>query len=160
MSGRIHDALEAGREAVRRHDWAEARRLLTRADAAGKLDGEGLRQLGKVMEWSGDVAATLDAFERSYAAFVAASDRRSAAKVALMLRHVCANMLRDTAAARGWLQAHSICSKTKRNVSSSDICGEPRAAPFSSTGARTKGSPCSRTRSILVGGSAARTSSR
>ena len=104
MSGRIHDALEAGREAVRRHDWAEARRLLTRADAAGKLDGEGLRQLGKVMEWSGDVAATLDAFERSYAAFVAAGDRRSAAKVALMLRHVCANMLRDTAAARGWLQ--------------------------------------------------------
>jgi class 3 adenylate cyclase len=104
MSRRVHDALEAGREAIRRHDWAEARRLLTRADAESKLDGEGLRQLGKVMEWSGDVAATLDAFERSYAAFVAAGDRRSAAKVALMLRHVCASMLRDTAAARGWLQ--------------------------------------------------------
>jgi class 3 adenylate cyclase len=104
MSGRVHDAIESGREAIRRHDWAEARRLLTGADSAGKLDGEGLRQLGKVMEWSGDVTATLDAFERSYAAFVAAGDRRSAAKVALMLRHVCANMLRDTAAARGWLQ--------------------------------------------------------
>jgi class 3 adenylate cyclase len=104
MSGRVHDALEAGREAIRRHDWAEARRLLTAADAAGKLDGEGLRQLGKVMDWSGDVGATLDAFERSYAVFAAAGDRRGAAKVALMLRHVCANMLRDTAAARGWLQ--------------------------------------------------------
>ena len=104
MSGRVHDTLEAGREAMRRHDWVEARRLLTAAEAAGKLDAEGLRQLGKVTEWSRDVAATLDAFERSYAGFIAAGDRRGAAKVALMLRHVCANMLRDTAAARGWLQ--------------------------------------------------------
>ena len=104
MSGKVQDALEAGHVAIRRHNWAEARRLLTSADAAGKLDGEGLRQLGKVMEWSREVTGALDAFERSYAAFVAAGDRRSAAKVALMLRHVCANMLRDTAAARGWLQ--------------------------------------------------------
>jgi class 3 adenylate cyclase len=104
MSGKVHDALEAGREAMRRHDWVEARRLLTAAEAAGKLDAEGLRQLGKVTEWSRDVPATLDAFERSYAAFMAAGNRRGAAKVALMLRHVCANMLRDTAAARGWLQ--------------------------------------------------------
>src|SRR6202030_2845503 len=104
MSGRGHVAIDSGREAIRRHDWAEARRLLTDADDAGKLDGEGLRQLGKVMEWSGDVTGTVDGFERASAAFVAAGDRRSAAKVALMLRHVCANMLRDTAAARGWVQ--------------------------------------------------------
>src|SRR5258708_15836667 len=93
MSGRVHDAIESGREAIRRHDWAEARRLLTGADAAGELDGEGLRQLGKVMEWSGDVTATLDAFERSYAAFVAAGDRRSAPKLALMLPHLRSNIL-------------------------------------------------------------------
>src|ERR1700694_2078880 len=100
----IHDTLEAAREAMRRHDWAEARRLLSEADAARQLDAEGLRLLGKVNDWSGDVVATLDAFERSYAAFVAAGDRRGAAKVALMLRHVCTNLLPDTAAARGWLQ--------------------------------------------------------
>src|ERR1700687_5768923 len=100
----IHDTLEAAREAMRRHDWAEARRLLSEADAVRQLDPGGLVLLGNVNDSSGDVVATLDAFERSYAAFVAAGDRRGAAKVALMLRHVCTNMLRDTAAARGWLQ--------------------------------------------------------
>ncbi|MHB8612000.1 MAG: adenylate/guanylate cyclase domain-containing protein [Candidatus Dormibacteraceae bacterium] len=104
MSGKLHDALEASGEAMRRHDWLEARRVLTGADAAGKLDAEGLRQLGKAHEWCQDIPAALDAFERSYATFVAAGDRPGAAKVALMLRHLCSNMLRDTAAARGWLQ--------------------------------------------------------
>lgn len=104
MSGLAQDALEAGREAMRRHNWDEARRLLSEADAESKLDGEGLRQLGKAHEWCRDMSAALDVFERSYAAFVAAGDRRAAAKVALMLRHLCTNMLRDIAAARGWLQ--------------------------------------------------------
>ena len=94
----------AGRDAMRRHDWAEARRLLSAADAQKKLDPEGLRQLGKAHEWCRDMTAALDVFERSYAGFVAAGDRRAAAKVALMLRHLCTNMLRDVAAARGWLQ--------------------------------------------------------
>jgi class 3 adenylate cyclase len=104
MCGMIQDALEPSRQAMRRHDWEEARRLLSEADVAGKLDGEGLRQLGKANYWCADPAGCLDAFERAYAAFVAAGDRRSAAKVALMLRRVCANMMRDGAAARGWLQ--------------------------------------------------------
>ena len=99
----VQDALEAGREAMRRHDWDEARRLLSQADADGKLDGEGLRQLGKAQEWCGHMPAALDAFERAHAAFVAAGDRRAAAKVALMLRHLCL-ILGDNAAARGWLQ--------------------------------------------------------
>jgi hypothetical protein len=46
MSGMVQDTLEAGREAMRRHDWEGARRLLSEADATGKLDAEGLRQLG------------------------------------------------------------------------------------------------------------------
>jgi class 3 adenylate cyclase len=104
MSGLVQDALEAGREAMRRHAWEEARRLLSEADAEGKLDGEGLRQLGKAKYWCSDPPGCLDALERAYAAFVAAGDRRGAAKVALMLRRVCVNMMRDGAAARGWLQ--------------------------------------------------------
>src|ERR1700716_2730443 len=104
MSEMAQDTLEAGREAMRRHDWEEARRLLSEADAARQLDAEGLRQLGKADYWCGNPAGCLDAFERSYAAFVAANDRRSAAKVALMLRHVCTNFMRDAAAGRGWLQ--------------------------------------------------------
>jgi class 3 adenylate cyclase len=104
MDDVVQDAFHAGREAMRRHDWAEARRLLAAADAQDKLDPEGLRQLGKAYEWCRDMTAALDLFERSYAGFVAAGDRRAAAKVALMLRHLCTNMLRDLAAARGWLQ--------------------------------------------------------
>jgi class 3 adenylate cyclase len=100
----VQDMLEAGREAMRRHDWEEARRLLTEADAEGQLDGEGLRQLGKAREWCGDPPGCLDAFERSYAAFVAVGERRNAANVALMIRFHCANAMRDLAAARGWGQ--------------------------------------------------------
>jgi class 3 adenylate cyclase len=104
MNGTIHDALDAGREAMRRHSWEEARRLLSDGDAAGQLDGEGLRQLGKALYWCADPAGCIDAFERSYAAFVAAGHRLGAAKVALMLQRACTNMTGDGAAARGWVQ--------------------------------------------------------
>jgi len=104
MSGTVQNALEAGREAMRRHDWEEGRRLLSLADAEGRLDAEGLRQLGKAKYWCADPAGCLDAFERSYASFVAAGDRRGAAKVALMLRRASLNLRQDGAAARGWLQ--------------------------------------------------------
>ncbi|GAC1504844.1 MAG: hypothetical protein NVS1B3_02200 [Candidatus Dormibacteraceae bacterium] len=104
MSGTVQDALDAGLEAMRRHDWEEGRRLLSLADAEGELDGEGLRQLGKAHYWCANPAGCLDAFERSYAAFVAAGERRAAAKVAIMLRRANLNMIGDAAAARGWLQ--------------------------------------------------------
>jgi class 3 adenylate cyclase len=104
MSGMVQGALEAGRDAMRRHAWEEARRHLSEADAAHQLDGEGLRQLGKAHYWCADTAGCLDAFERSYAAFLAAGERRSAAKVAIMLRRANVNMRGDAAAARGWLQ--------------------------------------------------------
>lgn len=100
----VQEQLDAAREAIRRHAWVEAKTLLLAVDAEGQLDAEGLRQLGKVAEWCGDLPGTVDAFERSYAAFIASGDRRKAAGVALMLRHVCVNMLRDVAAARGWAQ--------------------------------------------------------
>ena len=95
MDGDVQDTFQAGRDAMRRHDWIEARRLLTAADAQKRLDPEGLRQLGKAHEWCRDMTSALDVFERSYAGFVAAGDSRAAAGVALMLRHLCTNMLRD-----------------------------------------------------------------
>lgn len=104
MSPHVQDAVEAGREAMRKHDWQEARRILSAADAQGKLDGEGLRQLGKAYDWCVDAARCIDTLERSYAAFVAAGQRRKAAKVATMLRYQCANALRDFSAGRGWGQ--------------------------------------------------------
>ena len=95
---------EAGLDAMRRHAWEEAQRHLKEADAAGGLDAEGLRQLGKACDWCGDSLGCLDALERSYAAFIKAGDNRGAALVALMLRHQLANVIGDMPAARGWLQ--------------------------------------------------------
>jgi hypothetical protein len=104
MSSGLQDKVELGRRAMERHSWEEARQLLAEVDAESGLDANGLRELGKAYDWCGDVPATVDALERSYAAFVRAGDRRGAANVALMLRHICTNMLRDMAAARGWVQ--------------------------------------------------------
>ncbi|HEV2035359.1 MAG TPA: adenylate/guanylate cyclase domain-containing protein [Candidatus Dormibacteraeota bacterium] len=118
MSRSVQDSLEAASDAMRRHAWEEARGLLAEADAKGALDAEGLRQFGKALDWCGDAAGELDAYERSYAAFVAAGDRRRAAKVALMIRFVCANGLRDIAAARGWGQ------RAERLLESEPECAE------------------------------------
>jgi len=67
---------------MKRHAWEEARRFLAEADAEGSLDAEGLRQLGKAQDWCGNLRGCLDAFERSYAAFVSAGNKRAAASVA------------------------------------------------------------------------------
>ncbi|HEV2027454.1 MAG TPA: hypothetical protein VGS16_02850, partial [Candidatus Dormibacteraeota bacterium] len=104
MSGMVKDALDAGREAMLRHDWEEARRLLSEADAARTLDAPGLRELGKALDWCGDPVGCLDALERAYAGFVASGERRRAAEVALMLRHHSVNCLPNVSAARGWGQ--------------------------------------------------------
>jgi class 3 adenylate cyclase len=104
MSPTLQDEVDLGREAMQRHEWAEGRRLLSLADAEGKLDGEGLRQLGKANYWCADPAGCIDGFERAYRAFLDAGERRAAAKVALMLQRSYVNMMQDGAAARGWLQ--------------------------------------------------------
>ena len=104
MSGMVQDALEAGRDAMGRHDWPEAYRLLSEADRQGKLDAGGLRLLAKACEWCVDSQGCIDALERSYAAFVAVGERRNAANVALMLRFQCVNALRDFSAGRAWGQ--------------------------------------------------------
>jgi hypothetical protein len=47
-----HDnALEAGREAIRRHAWREAFDLLTAADQAGGLTAEDLEGLAEAAWW-------------------------------------------------------------------------------------------------------------
>ena len=104
MSSSVEDKLELSREATDRHAWDEARRLLEEADAEDPLDADGLRQLGKIYYWCRDVRRAVDTFERAYAAFVSKGSRRKAAAVALMLRYNCGTLLRDPAAARGWVQ--------------------------------------------------------
>ncbi|HEV2217286.1 MAG TPA: adenylate/guanylate cyclase domain-containing protein [Candidatus Dormibacteraeota bacterium] len=109
MAQASESMVEAGREALQRHTWEAARKLLEGAEKVaqaedGGLDGEGLRLLGKARDWCGDTLGSIDAFERAYAAFTAAGDKRRAAGVALMIRHQYNNALGDPAAARGWMQ--------------------------------------------------------
>ncbi len=109
MSQAVEAMVAAATAAMRRHDWKGARKLLDGADSVGKLDGEGLdgeglRLLGKVSDWCGDKHGAIDAFERSYAAFIGAGNNRRAAMLALMLRHQYMNAMRDPSTARGWTQ--------------------------------------------------------
>jgi hypothetical protein len=140
MSRSVHDSLEAASDAMRRHAWEEARQLLVEADAEGALDAEGLRQLGKALNWCGDVAGELDAFERSYAAFVAAGERRKAAHVALMIRG----------------SGPSACWMASRNAQNLASCGGPRGAERSSMAIRMRAACCCRKRSSLETVSATR----
>lgn len=93
------EPLEVGRDAVRRHAWAEAVEALTAADrdpaqagttgitGAEGLAPEDLELLGNALWWSGrpDEAAT--AFERAFAAFSEAARPLDAARVAMELAY-------------------------------------------------------------------------
>jgi tetratricopeptide (TPR) repeat protein len=81
-----HDnALEAGREAVRRHAWREAFELLTAADQAVRLNAEDLEGLAESAWWNGRVDLCIGARERAFALRLEAGESRQAALVALDL---------------------------------------------------------------------------
>ena len=79
MSRVADDAVQAGREALERHDWAKAYEILTEADRAGDLTGKGLELLAEATYWSAHPDETVEALERSYEAYLKEGDRASAA---------------------------------------------------------------------------------
>jgi class 3 adenylate cyclase len=81
----IDNALESGREAVRRHAWREAFEFLTAADQAGGLSADDLEALAYAAWWSGHAQACISARERAYPLQLEAGRPRSAALVALAL---------------------------------------------------------------------------
>jgi class 3 adenylate cyclase len=81
-----HDnALEAGREAIRRHAWREAFDLLTAADHAGGLTAEDLEGLAEAAWWNGRVDLCISVRERAFMLRLEAGEPRRAALVALDL---------------------------------------------------------------------------
>ena len=90
-------------QALERHAWPEAFRLLRESDEAGDLTPEGLERLAGAASWvsRGDVA--LDALERAFGAYIQANRNAAAARVATNLAEE--NL---TASARsvcnGWLK--------------------------------------------------------
>ena len=85
-SGAVTDErVLAGRAALERHAFAEARELLSAADAQGVLCAADLDRLGEAAMWAGHVAECLAAFERAYAAHLERDERVAAAATALRI---------------------------------------------------------------------------
>lgn len=82
MVERSADPAAVGRDALERHAWNEAYDVLTAADGAGSLDGEGLTLLAAAAYWTAHPDQTVEYLERSYGAFLEQGDRASASMVA------------------------------------------------------------------------------
>jgi len=81
----LGNALESGRDAVRRHAWREAFDQLTAADQAESLNADDLEGLAEAAWWSGRADACISARERAYALQIEAGLPRRAALIALAL---------------------------------------------------------------------------
>jgi class 3 adenylate cyclase len=82
MSRTTADPIEAGRNALERHAWDEAYRILSEADRAGTLTGEGLDLLAEAAYWSAHPDETVEYLERAYAAYLEEGKRAEAAMAA------------------------------------------------------------------------------
>jgi class 3 adenylate cyclase len=97
----LDDAVQAGREALGRHDWHRAYELLGKADREGGLGPEDLEALAEAAWWAGKPGDCIDARERAFAAYNGQGDRRRAAMMAMLLRQDYAHNL-DSAVSAAW----------------------------------------------------------
>jgi len=98
----VQDPLEAGREALRRHDWAEAYKLLHGADEAAELSPEDLMLLGEAAMWNGHMDELLASHERAYRGYLQEGNTVRAAFVATRIAHEQKNNL-QMSLANGWM---------------------------------------------------------
>lgn len=81
----LDQALEAGREAARRHAWREAYERLQTADQAGRLEADDLESLAEAAWWNGRSDECIGARERAYTLHLEAGRPRRAALLATSL---------------------------------------------------------------------------
>ena len=96
------DALRAGRDALRRGRWAEARNDFGAALAAQE-SAEALAGMGTALWWLGRVRESLTYRERAYAGYVAQLDYLEAAMVAIDVSVSYLSNLDNPVVAGGWL---------------------------------------------------------
>jgi ATP/maltotriose-dependent transcriptional regulator MalT len=111
------DPLAAGRAALERAAWEEARAIFEAATADGGT-AEAWDGLSHAMWWLGDEPATLAARERAYKAYREAGDRRGAARMAMWLGGDHFDFHGDDAVAEAWL------SRGRELVADSEPCAE------------------------------------
>ena len=81
----VATTLERGREAIRRHAWADAFELLRAADAEQALDPADLEELAEAAWWTAQLDECIASRERAFAAYAESGNARSAASVAMAL---------------------------------------------------------------------------
>ena len=95
--------IEAGREALRRGAWEDARAQFQQSLAARET-AAAWEELGLASWWLDDAAGTFEARERAYQLYRGDQDARGAARVALWLVWDYLAFRGDTAVASGWLE--------------------------------------------------------
>jgi class 3 adenylate cyclase len=85
MSEMTEAPLTAGRDAARRNDWQEAFELLSNSERRTALEPEDLEELAQAAWWTGRLDACISARERAFAAYLAVTNNRRAAVVAMAL---------------------------------------------------------------------------
>jgi DNA-binding NarL/FixJ family response regulator len=97
------DHLAAGREALARGAWEEARSAYAAALAGGE-SAEALEGLASAILWLDDQRATFHALERAYSLYRQAGDRLGAARMATWLGLGSQYLRGEWAVASGWLE--------------------------------------------------------
>jgi len=97
------DPLAAGRAALERADWAEARARFEAAAAADDVP-EAWEGLSRAAWWQGDQEATMGARERAYRAYRRGGDACAAARMAMWLASDHIDFRGDDAVASAWLR--------------------------------------------------------
>jgi class 3 adenylate cyclase len=98
----VQDPVEAGREAIRRHAWAEGFELLRAADEAQQLAPDDLLLIGEAAMWSGQMEEVDVYLERAYRGYLDEEQKLRAAFVATWLAHNHRNNLQSSVA-NGWM---------------------------------------------------------
>lgn len=103
MTQTVDDLLEAGRAALARGDWAQARAVLSGA-LERQESPEILYYLARAVEWSGDYRAAVEFYERAFTAYRARGEARMPALIAgRELSFLHAAVYGNDAVAAGWL---------------------------------------------------------
>jgi class 3 adenylate cyclase len=98
----VDDPVEAGREALRRRDWAAGYELLRTADEAEPLGADDLLMLAQAAMWANHMDAALTYLERSYRTYVDEGNKLRAAYVATWIAHDVRSNL-QVSVANGWM---------------------------------------------------------
>ncbi len=85
MSRTAYSPLEAGRDAISRHDWHEGHELLSEADAGSALAPEDLERMAEAAWWTARLDDCISARERAFTGYLEGGNLRRAAIVAIAL---------------------------------------------------------------------------